>query len=131
MFYFRLALALRMTVDELLDRTSSQELSEWRAYCSIEPLPNERQEMLLANIAAILTNVHRDRDHTSEVTPLDFLPWLDNDSYETSDDDEPMHPDAMVAYVEALNAAFGGQDLRGQNLGSPGVARQTQDAEAT
>lgn len=130
MFYFRLALALRMTVDELLDRTSSQELSEWRAYCSIEPLPNERQEVLLANIAAILTNVHRDRDHTSEVTPLDFMPWLDNNSYETSDD-EPMHPDAMVAYVEALNAAFGGQDLREKNLGSPGATQGAQDAEAT
>jgi hypothetical protein len=130
MFYFRLALALHMTVDELLDRTSSQELSEWWAYCSIEPLPNERQEMLLADIAAILTNVHRDRDHTSEVTPLDFLPWLDNNSYETSDD-EPMHPDAMVAYVEALNAAFGGQDLREKNLGSPGVTQGAQDAEAT
>jgi hypothetical protein len=116
MFYFRLALALRMTVDELLDRTSSQELSEWRAYHSIEPFPSEREEMLLANIAAILTNVHRDRDHTSEVTPLDFMPWLDNSSYEMSDDDEPMDPDTMVAYIEALNMAFGGQDLRGQSV---------------
>lgn len=119
-----------MTVDELLDRTSSQELSEWRAYCSIEPLPNERQEMLLANIAAVLVNAHRDQDHTSEVTPLDFMPWLDNNSYGTSDDDG-IDPDAMAAKIEALNIAFGGQDLRNQNLGSPGQLQYAQDAEAT
>lgn len=119
MFYYRLALALHMTVDELLDRTSSQELSEWRAYCSIEPLPNERQEMLLANIAAVLVNAHRDQARSTEVTPLDFLPWLDNSSYET-DDDGPVDADTMLAYVEALNAAFGGQDLRGKDLESDG-----------
>lgn len=118
-----------MTVDELLDRTSSQELSEWRAYCSIEPLPNERQEMLLANIAAVLVNAHRDQERSSEVTPLDFMPWLDNYSYGTSDDG--IDPDAMAAKVEALNIAFGGQDLRNQNLGSPGGAVEIQDAEAT
>jgi len=108
-----------MTVDELLDRISSQELSEWQAYRSIEPFPHERQEILLANIAAILTNVHRDHDHTSEVTALDFMPWIDNSSYET-DDDETVDPDVMLAYVEALNVAFGGQDLRGKDLESEG-----------
>ena len=119
MFYFRLALALRMTVDELLERVSSQELSEWQAYHSLEPFPSERQDMLLANRAAILTNVHRDHDHTSEVTALDFMPWIDNSSYET-DDDGPVDADTMLAYVEALNAAFGGQDLRGKDLESDG-----------
>lgn len=95
---------------------SASELAEWQAYHSIEPFPDERSDMLLANIAAILVNAHRDSGSSSEITAMDFLPWLDNSSYASSDDDEPVDPESMVAYVEAFNAAFGGKDLRGVDL---------------
>lgn len=38
-FYFRLALALGKTVEELLSEISSHELTEWYAYNRLEPIP--------------------------------------------------------------------------------------------
>lgn len=74
------------------------------AYRSIELLPDERVEMLLASIAALLANQWRGEDDTP-ATPADFMPWLVED-----DDDEK--PTDMVAMIEMLNTAFGGDDLR-------------------
>lgn len=90
---------------------SARELTEWIAYNSIEPFQDERQDVLLATVAAILVNANRDPDTSSEAIPDDFLPWRDKSHYETDDEETP-DTEAMAAMVEALNAAFGGDDLR-------------------
>lgn len=71
-------------------------------------LPDERLEMLLASIAALLANQWRDTS-SEPATVRDFMPWLNDE-----DDEEPAEMDqaAMIARIEALNAAFGGRDLR-------------------
>ena len=74
------------------------------AYRSIELLPDERVELLLASIAALLANQWRGEDDTP-ATPADFMPWL-------PEDDENDEPTDMVAMIEMLNTAFGGDDLR-------------------
>lgn len=91
---------------------SARELTEWIAYNSIEPFQDERQDVLLATVAAILVNANRDPDKSSEATPDAFLPWRDKSNYETDEDEEAPDVEAMAAMVEALNAAFGGDDLR-------------------
>ena len=91
---------------------SARELTEWIAYNSIEPFQDERQDVLLATVAAILVNANRDPDKSSEAIPDDFLPWRDKSHYETDDDEEGPDVETMAAMVEALNAAFGGRDLR-------------------
>lgn len=103
-------MALGRTVDELLDGVSSRELSEYMALRSLELLPNERLELLLATLIAVTVNIHRDPD-SDTVEPVQFLPWLAGDD----DDDQVVQRTAeeMVATIEMLNAAFGGQDLRG------------------
>lgn len=74
------------------------------AYRSIELLPDERVELLLASIASLLANQWRGENDTP-ATPADFMPWL-------PEDDEDEKPTDMVAMIEMLNTAFGGDDLR-------------------
>ncbi len=86
---------------------SSTEISEWQAYRSVELLPGERIEMLLATLCALTVNVNRAKD-SEPATALDFLPWMDDD-----DDDDEQSPEDVIRMIEQLNAAFGGADLRG------------------
>lgn len=105
----RLAMALGRTVDELLDEVSSRELSEYAALRHLELLPNERVELLLATLIAVTINVHRDPEKGEPVEALDFLPWLQDDD---DDETDEKGTDDMVAMIEMLNTAFGGVDLR-------------------
>ena len=90
---------------ELLQRTSSRELSEWMAYDAVEGLPDRRREVLLASLLALTANINRDPKSGEPATALDFLPWM-------QDDDEEPEPVDMVKRIETLNALFGGADLR-------------------
>ena len=47
-----------MTVDELLKRISSRELSEWQAYYQIEPFGEERMDLRFALMTANLISPH-------------------------------------------------------------------------
>lgn len=88
---------------------TSAELAEWRAYQSIEMLPDERLEFLLALQVSLLANIHRSEDaEPFEVD--DFRPWL----HDEDEDDEPegLSQAEVIALVEGLNAAFGGRDER-------------------
>jgi len=61
-----------MTVGELLNRTTSRELTEWIEFYKLEPFWPERIELLLAHIAVRVHN-----GWFSEKMELkDFLPWL-------------------------------------------------------
>lgn len=93
----------------MLDRLSSREIAEWRAYSDLEMLPNERLEFLLATLTTVLVNVNLAED--SEPAEIaDFLPWLRLNDDE--DEEQRMDAEAMVAMIEELNTAFGGVDLR-------------------
>lgn len=56
MFLFRLSLALGRTVNELEQTLGSGELSEWKAYYSIEPFGQERDNWNAAIVAATVAN---------------------------------------------------------------------------
>lgn len=99
-----------MTHAELLARISSRELSEWMALSSIELLGQERIELLLAQLLALTANVNRSKDQ-DPVSAFDFLPWWPEAEAPATRDDAQT-PEQMLALVEALNAAMGGQDLR-------------------
>lgn len=94
----------------MLDRLSSREIAEWRAYSDLEMLPNERLEFLLATLTTVLVNVNLAED--SEPAEIaDFLPWLR--LHDDEEEEQRMDAEAMVAMIEELNTAFGGVDLRG------------------
>jgi len=70
-----LALALGMTVGELLQRMSSRELSEWMAFFSLEPWGTEVEDWRAAMIAATVANGYRDpKRRRKPYEPKDFMP---------------------------------------------------------
>ena len=71
---FRLALALGMTVEELGERMSSRELSEWLAFDRISPIGDERDDLRSAIVASTVANCHRSRNEP--FTPQDFMPFV-------------------------------------------------------
>jgi len=56
LFLFRLSLALGRTVNELEQTLGSGELTEWKAYYSIEPFGQERDNWNTAMVAATVAN---------------------------------------------------------------------------
>lgn len=103
-----------MTHGQLLACISSRELSEWLALYSIEMLPQQRLELLLAQLLALTANVHRNEGDPA-ADPADFLPWWNLAWDPAAEMDEPgQTPAQMLALVEQLNAALGGEDRRGR-----------------
>lgn len=74
-------------------------------------LGQERLELLLAQLLALTANVHRGEDD-EPVRALDFLPWWVWEEPGDARRDDGQTPEEMLALVEALNAALGGEDLR-------------------
>lgn len=87
-FYFRLALQLGYTVEELLDRCSSRELSEWMAYDSIEPFGQLRDDARIALLASTVVNMVSKK----KVKVQDFMPFLKEDRTQT--------PEEMLAIMK-------------------------------
>lgn len=59
MFWFRLALALGMSVAECQERVSPEEFWEWIAFYRYNPWGEERADLRSGNIAALMANIHR------------------------------------------------------------------------
>ncbi len=91
-----------MTVGELLNRANSRELTEWRAYYSLEPFGEERADLRAGIIAATIANIYRDKN-TKAYKPVDFIPQFD----------KPKQQDwqSMLAQVRMINAVHGGKEI--------------------
>lgn len=73
-----MALALGMTVGELLSRISGQELSEWIAFYSMEPWGCEVEDLREGIISSTIANVNRDpKKQPKPFKPQDFMPTWD------------------------------------------------------
>jgi hypothetical protein len=72
--WFRLALKMGRTVDELQSVMSSAEFGEWVAYYSIEPFGERIDDLRTGTVASVVANVNRGKD-TKPYMPLDFIPW--------------------------------------------------------
>jgi len=74
---FRLALALGMTVEELGERMSSKELSEWIAFNAISPIGDDRADLRAGIVASVVANCHRTKGQPFK--PIDFMPFASDD----------------------------------------------------
>ena len=93
------------------------ELVEWRAYYAMEPFGEAQADHRAGVLTALLANINRDPKRRSEpFAPTDFMPDRTLTPAERAAQDAPqqLSQEAFMAYIETLNAAFGGQDLRGQ-----------------
>ena len=75
---FTLAAELKMTVAELGDRMSAQELQEWIAYQSITGCLDSRQsgDLGAGIVASTVANAHRSSNSKS-FSPHDFMPYYE------------------------------------------------------
>lgn len=88
-----------MTVEELLARVSSAELTEWQAFEQVEgPLGGRRDDTLAALVSFYVASaLGAKRLKLSKLMPE----W----------DRRPQDPADMEAYVRALNRRFGGEEV--------------------
>lgn len=95
-----------MTVQELLARMSSRELSEWMAYARVEPFGEERADLRSGIVASILANVHRPKGR-KPLKPEDFVITGDRAPRKR------MSADEMLERVRVINKLMGGgEDLK-------------------
>jgi xanthine dehydrogenase iron-sulfur cluster and FAD-binding subunit A len=92
-----------MTVQELLDRTTSSELSEWAEYERIEPFGDRRADLHAAQICWTLASLHSKKTLKLEDFVLDFTPR------------QPKSPTELLQKVRLINALLGGKDERGDH----------------
>lgn len=77
------------------------------AYAGLEPFGEERADLRAGIVASVVANTARDpKVQRDPFTPQEFMP-----KFESKEPTEQT-PEQMLAIVEMLNAAFGGQDLR-------------------
>lgn len=98
-----------MPVGELQQRMSAREFAEWIAYYQLDPFGEERADLRVATLTALTANIYKKKGKP-DFKPQDFMPFLPK---------EEKTPEEMLAFVELLNAALGGKDLR-ENDGNPG-----------
>jgi hypothetical protein len=66
-----LALALGMTVSELLARMSAAELIEWQMFDAVEPIGEPRADLRAGILASLLWNAN----FKGIKTPFEFMPY--------------------------------------------------------
>lgn len=85
-----------MTVEEMLARISSRELTEWQAYYTLEPFGARQGYVQAAIVASTVANVNRGKD-SRPFKPEDFMPQWDEGP------DEVLTPEETVkAFARAL-----------------------------
>lgn len=99
-----------MTVQELLARITSRELSEWWAFFQLEPFGEERADVRAAIVASTMANTARDpKRRRRPFQPSDFMPKFERKVKKRQTWEE------QLRIVEMFNVAFGGEDLREEN----------------
>jgi hypothetical protein len=96
-----------MTVGQLLREIDSHELSEWMAYAEIEPFGEPRADLRNAMSMALYANSVRGPKNKKVYKPADFMPTFDAEP-----PDDEIRWKSNLAFVEMLNTAMGGRDLR-------------------
>lgn len=84
----------------MLASISGEQFSEWMAYAWLEPFGEERSDLRMGILAALIANVNRDPDKTPVFTPLDFMPKFD------ALPEEPPSREEVAAKVEAIFSAL-------------------------
>ena len=92
----RLALSMHCTVEELLERVSSHEITEWQAFDAVEPIGGYRLDYNFAMLCALFANANRKKG-SKPFKAVDFMPFLP--------DNDPTGEDAALAMFAALAAS--------------------------
>ena len=96
-----------------LANISSYELTEWQVYDTLDPIGRERDDWRGALVASLLAEIYRDRKQRNKAYTIDdFMPkWGESENGDNRTVDEWTEQE-QVTWLEMLNAAYGGKDLR-------------------
>lgn len=98
-----------MTVRELLERIDARELTEWRVFDALSPLPDIRADHHAALIASVDAEANRDRKARSEAfTRADFLLFQEPTEPEEADDPERPDQEALGSKILSVFGAING-----------------------
>ena len=92
-----------MTRTELLNRMSSQEITEWMAFGQLEPFGADAGFLGHAITASTIANVNRGKNQKA-FDAEDFMP--------SRGKKEPHSQEEMIQIAEMYTVALGGKDLR-------------------
>ena len=102
--WFRLALALGMSVKQAQQEIDSHEFGYWLAYYGLEPWGERVADMRHGIAVATLANINRNTDARPDAyMPEDFIPWLERNR-KTSAEAGPVlldEPDAQARLIKA------------------------------
>jgi len=93
-----------MTRAELLEHTSSRELTEWMLFYELEPFGTDINFMGHAITASTIANVNR-KKHGKAYEPKDFMPKFERKKQEES-------VSQAIAFAEIFTMTHGGKDKR-------------------
>ena len=94
---------MKYTRAELLDRISSQEISEWMAFSTLEPFGYEAEMLGHAVTASTVANVNVPKGKR-QFKISEFIPKFE---------DEPQSAEQMMQFAQLMTVAMGGEDKRG------------------
>lgn len=63
-----------MTVEEMLHRMSAAELAEWKAFCQVEMIGDDRQDLRAGIVASAVFNANRSSKGKVH-SPIDHMPF--------------------------------------------------------
>lgn len=114
-YTYRLAAKLGVwQAERLYNEISLPQLAAWIAYDQLDGIGNERAELRAEAGRAITAHTIYSMlkgKKGKNLKPIDFVPKL-GESSPAKRRARQQSPDEMLAMVEALNAAFGGTDIR-------------------
>ena len=92
-----------MTVEELGNRMSSRELSEWKIYYELEPFGEERADLRQAlTTSAVYNSIQAQTKHPKWTKPEDFMPFNGETKEEPREPGEAVSPDELKAKLRAF-----------------------------
>ena len=95
----------------MLDEMPARVWDEWQAFDQMQPIGDWRRDLLFARLMALTVELRRDPKKRGEpIQAKEFLVVYDPD--EARQASQPKSPDEMLAFVEMVNTALGGRDLR-------------------
>jgi len=74
-----------MSVNEMLTRIDSHELTEWMAYYTVEPFGENRADLRAGIISSTIANINRSKDRPA-YKPLDFMPYAEKEKRQSLTD---------------------------------------------
>ena len=85
-----------------MGKTSSKDLTEWRAYVREEPFPEDRLIWQIAHLASVVVNIFGRKQGARAHKPEEFIGKFGSPDL--------LDPESFMDQIKAMNASMGGKE---------------------